>query len=86
MPLYDFKCQTCGTFEKWVALANFERTVFCPDCSEVAARMFSPPMLLSGSLRLKEESKEPKVVEKGNSIPARPRNQVAKGRPWMIGH
>lgn len=86
MPLYDFRCETCGIFEQWLTLAEIAAPVHCPTCSEQAKRIFSPPMLLTGSLRLQgSESREPQRVKRDRE-PASPRHLSARGRPWMIGH
>lgn len=88
MPLYDFQCQNCGTFERWVALAEINAAVCCPSCATVAKRLFSAPNinLGSGSLRLKVEQKEPQVLKKG--IEPKPARHYSHrdGRPWMISH
>ena len=88
MPLYDYKCKTCGTFEQWLRLADFDRPVCCPQCEQIAQRMFSPPAILSsGTLsKIRDETQEPRRVERRDREPQPPRNQAASGRPWMIHH
>jgi putative FmdB family regulatory protein len=35
MPMYDFKCNSCGvTFDKLVSFSSIEQGVECPDCKE----------------------------------------------------
>ena len=86
MPLYEFKCDNCGNFEKWLALADLGKLMGCPTCERDAKRVFSPPMLLTSSLRLqRQEQKEPEQVKR-NIQPSQPQNKTAKGRPWMISH
>ncbi|GAP99822.1 hypothetical protein NIES2104_63880 [Leptolyngbya sp. NIES-2104] len=48
--------------------------------------MFSPPAVLSSSLRLKQENREPQLVKRDRE-PKAPQLQNHSGsRPWMIGH
>lgn len=91
MPLYEFRCESCGPFESWRMLAEAGTLMLCPTCQAVAKRVFSPPSvnLNSGSLRFKiGESKEPQRVNYSQDRePATPRyRQDQHGRPWMIGH
>jgi putative FmdB family regulatory protein len=88
MPLYEFRCQTCGEFEAWRKLAEVSQPMHCPTCDAIAKRIFSPPSinLNSGSLSRIGDSAEPKVVQRQQE-PAQPRYQTAaSSRPWMIGH
>ena len=89
MPLYEYKCVTCGRFEQWRTLAEVGTPMFCPTCQAVAQRVFSAPNvnLNSGSLRLKRgETQEPRVVKSDrDKEPATPKyRQQQNGRPWMI--
>ena len=47
MPLYQFKCDDCGTFEEWRSLAKSSDPAYCPSCQELSKRIFSPPTILS---------------------------------------
>jgi len=91
MPLYEFRCETCGPFEQWRTLAEVGMPMLCPSCQAVAKRVFSPPSvnLNSGSLRLQGgEVKEPRLVKGSqDKEPATPRySQQRHGRPWMVSH
>ncbi len=87
MPLYEFRCDRCGPFDLMRPLAESEAPATCPTCQESAKRIFSPPMLLSGSLRLKRENPEPTLVKRPEREPDRPKARSHSGsRPWMIGH
>ncbi|MDX2099287.1 MAG: zinc ribbon domain-containing protein [Leptolyngbyaceae cyanobacterium bins.59] len=87
MPLYEFRCSTCGVFDTWRTLAESSQPANCPTCNTVSKRIFSAPAVqLSGSLRLKKENPEPKVMKRDRE-PAPPKVQTdSGGRPWMIGH
>jgi len=86
MPLYEFRCQDCGVFDQWRTLAEFDAPAYCPTCEKSARRVFSAPMLLSGSLRLKRENPEPQLVKRDRE-PEKPKvRSHADGRPWMISH
>ncbi|HEY9657773.1 MAG TPA: zinc ribbon domain-containing protein [Allocoleopsis sp.] len=86
MPLYEFQCDECGLFDQWRTMAECNDPAHCPHCERIARRVFSPPALLSGSLRLKKENREPQVVKR-ELEPKQPRAKSHEGgRPWMIGH
>ena len=89
MPLYDYDCDRCGSFEVWHKMAETSVPRACPDCSAIATRIFTAPniSLGSGSLLAKVGSSDPRLVKR-QSEPAKPTNQSAKpgGRPWMLGH
>lgn len=91
MPLYEFRCETCGEFEAWRRLAEFDQPMNCPSCAAIAIRVFSPPRinLNQGSLAAIESRsrEEPRVVKRQEREPVAPRYQSpSTGRPWMIGH
>lgn len=87
MPLYEFKCNDCGIFDAWRSLAEYNNPVNCPDCSQSATRIFSPPTaILSGSLRLKKENPEPKLVKRERELQQPRVKNYNCGRPWAIGH
>ncbi len=88
MPLYEFKCDQCGVFDQWRTMAESSQPAHCPTCQESARRLFSAPMLLSGSLRLgKKADPEPQLVQRSSQEPVAPKVQShAGGRPWMISH
>jgi putative FmdB family regulatory protein len=86
MPLYEFRCDDCGVFDEWRSLAECNNPANCPSCEEPAKKVFAAPMLLSGSMRLKQENPEPKLVKRDRE-PETPRlRSHADGRPWMINH
>lgn len=87
MPLYEFRCDDCGVFDQWRTMAECKNPATCPSCQEPAKRIFSPPALLSGSLRLKTENSEPQLVKRTSNQEDRSRvRSHTGGRPWMISH
>jgi len=88
MPLYEFKCRDCGPFEQWRTMAESSHPAHCPSCQQTATRLFSAPMLLTGTLRLsKKANPEPQLVQRSQSEPVAPKlRSHAEGRPWMISH
>ncbi|NER78059.1 MAG: zinc ribbon domain-containing protein [Leptolyngbya sp. SIO1D8] len=64
MPLYEFKCDPCGVFDEWRSLADRNVPAYCPICQKLGKRVFSPPTMLSGSLRLRQEIQEPRLVSR----------------------
>lgn len=46
MPLYEYECTTCGSFETIAVIAQFDQSQPCPDCGDQAPRtLLSAPML-----------------------------------------
>jgi putative FmdB family regulatory protein len=95
MPLYEFRCDDCGIFEAFRAIAEYNQPANCPTCQQPVKRIFSPPSaILSGSLRLKQENPEPQLIQRdypsGTLRDREPKQSRLKehrgGRPWMIGH
>lgn len=89
MPLYDYRCVTCGDFEAWRKMAEVSTPMPCPDCHETAKRVITAPniSLNSGSLSSKIGSAEPRLVQRREQPPSQPVSQSQPGgRPWMVGH
>ena len=86
MPLYEFRCEDCGMFDVWRTMAESSAPAHCPECEKPGRRVFSPPMLLSSSIRLKKENREPQLVKRDQE-PEKPKAKSHEGgRPWMISH
>ncbi|MGL5944186.1 MAG: FmdB family zinc ribbon protein [Waterburya sp.] len=89
MPLYEYRCNPCGEFEAWRSLAEYNAPMNCPECSQVATKIFSAPNinLNSGSLSaISRKSSEPKLVKQELKEPAKPRYHSTNSRPWMVSH
>ena len=91
MPLYEYRCQTCGEFEALRSLLEYNAPMHCPECDTVAVKIFSVPNinLNSGSISAiaKRNSTEPRLVKQEPTEPTKPRyQQVNSSRPWMISH
>ena len=92
MPLYEYRCGDCGEFEALRSLSEYNTPINCPQCDTVASKIFSAPNinLNSGSLSAiaKSNNGEPRLVQKKQKEPTKPRYQTAKksSRPWMVSH
>ena len=86
MPVDEFRCDECGLFEKWLAIAECSNPATCPSCEQFAKRIFSPPAVLSGSLRLKTENSAPQLVKRDKEPEVPKFRNHAGSRPWTIGH
>ena len=86
MPVYEFSCQKgCDNYEVWRTINERATATECPQCGEPGQRVFSPPMTLSGPLRLKVENAEPRLLRKSVGSESKPRLREATGsRPWML--
>lgn len=45
MPMYDYRCTTCGDFRELRPMAESRTPRPCPHCGEVAERALSAPFL-----------------------------------------
>jgi putative FmdB family regulatory protein len=95
VPVYEFLCDDCGSFEQRRSFAAAGEPMACPSCGHEARRVYSMPntrrmpAALSGAMDRSEKSAhEPKVIER----PARGQRSSGKalrhshGRPWTLGH
>ena len=68
MPLYEYNCKDCGEFEAWRSLDEYNAPTACPECDDIAVKIFSVPNvnLNSGSFAAidKINSAEPKLVKR----------------------
>jgi putative FmdB family regulatory protein len=86
MPLYEYRCQDCGVFDVWRPIAEVYLPCYCPTCQQPGKRLFSPPVVLSGSLRLKQPRLEPQIVQRDLTPKTQRVTTHSGGRPWMISH
>jgi putative FmdB family regulatory protein len=75
MPLYDYRCQTCGPFREWRRMQQYEQSVPCPLCSLPAPRLPTSPMVpvLSANERIaharnEKSAHEPAVVRREDLV------------------
>ena len=71
MALYEYRCARDGAFEITLPIGTAPSSVACPECSEVAARVYASPMVrsqpraLAAALDHEEKTRyEPEVVTK----------------------
>lgn len=95
MPIYEFRCENCGTFEKQRSMSEASAPMLCPNCQTTAKRIYSVaglmmPSALSSRI---EKSAEPRVVQKSEVKKCenhhhhhQHNHNHHQGRPWMIGH
>lgn len=88
MPLYEFRCETCGEFEVWRSMAESSLPAACPACQTDARRIFSAPNVSLNRGRLpRADNHAPRLVQRRDREPSSPRYQAASSsRPWMIHH
>ena len=88
MPLYEYRCNPCGEFEAWRSMSEYNAPTNCPDCNQVATKIFSALNinLNSGSLSAIAKNSEPRLVKQEPREPAKPRYHSSGDRPWMISH
>ncbi|MFN9056593.1 MAG: FmdB family zinc ribbon protein [Cyanobacteriota bacterium] len=86
MPVYEFSCSNgCENYEVWRSIDQRQANTECPGCGDKGQRVFSPPLTLSGPLRLKVENSEPRLIRKATNDSSKPRLKDAGGtRPWML--
>ncbi|MEO1340037.1 MAG: zinc ribbon domain-containing protein [Cyanobacteria bacterium J06635_13] len=91
MPLYEYRCDPCGEFEAWRTMAEYNAPLNCPQCDQIATKIFSAPNINLNSGRLnaiaRSQSAEPRLVKKEQREPTKPRYQSSTtNRPWMLSH
>lgn len=89
MANYTFHCSNCGEFTLWYqGMQGNRKEAECPDCTNVAKRMFKPPTTFRMDSRVKsriERGMEPKVVKK-EALPTNRTKRSSSSRPWQAGH
>lgn len=97
MPRYEFRCEQCGPFECWRALADAATSMHCPVCQGEVRRIYTPPGLVRtppaiarAHYRAEKSAYEPEVIHK-EPAPRResfapPIVRQSHGRPWMLEH
>jgi putative FmdB family regulatory protein len=69
MPLYEYECGTCGTFDQRRAMSEASAPINCPVCQSEARRVFSLPGLYRTTeldrkvLNRAEQGSEPRVQQ-----------------------
>lgn len=101
MPLYTFRCETCGPFEQWRTLNETSTPMLCPTCEAVAKRIYSAVGLIMTPHALRrriDQGAEPQVITRPqHQEPASHQHHSHQhgshghkhthpGRPWMVGH
>ncbi len=90
MPLYDFRCETCGIFEQSRSIQQASDPMFCPTCQSSAKRLISAVGVLKTPTKLSkriEQSAEPRVVHHTpQHNHSTHKHNHHHGRPWAIGH
>ncbi|HTK08584.1 MAG TPA: zinc ribbon domain-containing protein [Ktedonobacteraceae bacterium] len=97
MPLYEFQCDSCGSFTHWRAFAQASEAMICPTCQRVVRRLYTPPglyrvpaELAKARYRAEKSAFEPEIVRRqrpasGEKEQAKPFQQ-SHGRPWQLEH
>lgn len=74
MPIYEYKCVSCGLFQSMQSMSDWSKPQQCPNCKQVSNRVISAPNLSKGNnahIRahaINERSQhEPKHACKGHS-------------------
>ncbi|MBH8578709.1 FmdB family zinc ribbon protein [Bisbaumannia pacifica] len=95
MPIYEFDCPRCGSFDALLPLNERGAARPCPGCGDPAPRRLSAPRLaiLTDARRRahatnERSAHEPRqrhaCAQPPGERDARPR--AGRGRPWMLGH
>ncbi|MEL6683340.1 MAG: FmdB family zinc ribbon protein [Pseudomonadota bacterium] len=80
MPIYDYKCGTCGWFQAPAPISRFADPGECPTCGATSERALSTPQLSTigtatraGHLINERASHEPKRAKANGLTPSGPR-------------
>lgn len=65
MPIYDYRCDTCGDFEAWGRMSESSAPAQCEICGSYGARIITAPSLaiLGSSQRMAHERNEKSAHE-----------------------
>ena len=97
MPLYEFECHQCGTFEQFISLKSYQEKIKCPSCEDNARRIYTPPNLYNTTPNyrrakgINEKNQESPRVETINQKKHPEHNHShahhhVSHTPWMVGH
>ncbi|MBD1906616.1 zinc ribbon domain-containing protein [Funiculus sociatus GB2-A5] len=91
MPLYEFRCESCGVFEEWLKMSETLNPKLCPTCDRISKRVYSAPGLITTPSTLRrrvEQSAEPTIAKRSQATePSSSKyHNHHDARPWMIGH
>jgi putative FmdB family regulatory protein len=50
MPLYDYRCSSCGDFRAFRPMAESSAAGVCPTCGEPSERLIATPFLAGGDV------------------------------------
>jgi putative FmdB family regulatory protein len=86
VPIYEFLCRNCGSFEQWRSFAEVSSPMTCPSCNGEARRIYSMPATknLSAAFsnamnRVEKSAHEPEIVR-------RPKGDALPGTRYHPGH
>ena len=85
MPIYEYKCKSCGlTFEKLVKV-NSKETINCPECSGDTKKLISSAgLVFKGSgfyiTDYSKKGKAPKETSKSTASKSDPKKTVKKDK------
>lgn len=102
MPVYDYHCATCGSFESSRAMKESRAPAACPHCGVPSARVLVAPSLnlmnastRKAEIRNEKSANAPEVVSRilkdaSHCAHAEHKAHAHEGhtptRPWMVGH
>lgn len=97
MPLYNYSCSTCGSFDAWSPMADAHLPCACPGCDGLSRREVASPhlSLMNGSLRKaldrsERSTSEPRRVKRAHLANCGCKlcgaGKSSPMRRWMIGH
>ncbi|MCG3412173.1 zinc ribbon domain-containing protein [Staphylococcus massiliensis] len=89
MPSYTYECANCGSFNLRQSIKDNHEVAKCPNCDEMAKRVYVPFQTYSMDQNLKkriERGKTPRVVSGDKLMKNKPRRNNNAQRPWMTGH
>lgn len=73
MPIYDYQCETCGSFTELRKMSESEAAAACPSCGAASARVITAPQLAilgkvqrSAYERNEKSAHEPKMARRSS--------------------
>ena len=99
MPLYEYDCKQCGSFERFISIQHYKNITECPTCDNDSYRKYNPPNIYNTNPTyrkargINEKNQESPRVETiyqkhdhNHSHSHSHAHHHVSHTPWMVGH
>ena len=99
MPLYEYDCKQCGSFESFISIQHYKNITECPTCDNDSYRKYNQPNIYNTTTTyrkargINEKNQESPRVETihqrhdhNHSHSHSHAHHHVSHTPWMVGH